>query len=219
MKYEVIINLFKFIGGLLSSSALDIPKMTIEGRTQLKLRPAAEKDVSPTTELIRSAYSYWVENGVVVLPATQSTEKTRSHLLDGRGFVATDDMGNIRATFSLDNVDLVVQTDSITAKAEYADTGIAYVGTPSGNQAIDGRYLEFKKLAVDRSLGRQGIGHALYMVAEDYARTHGYDGVILETVKEATWLYDWYIGLGFKVYGKHVYGSSGLETLLLVKRF
>ncbi|MCB1025881.1 MAG: hypothetical protein KDB79_15910 [Acidobacteria bacterium] len=207
------------LGGLLSSPAFDIPKTTLDIQPRLKLRRAAEKDVSSTTDLIRTAYSYWVESGVVVAPATQSNEKTRSHLLGGRGFVATDDSGDIRATFSLDNVDLTVEPSSLTAKAEHAKTEISYTATTPVEHDIEGRYLEFKKLAVDPSLGRRGIGLALYMIAEEYARAHGYDGMILETVKEATWLYEWYLDLGYKVYGGHVYGGSGLETLLMIKRF
>jgi len=208
-----------FLGGLLGSPAFDIPKTTLDVQPRLKLRRATKEDVSSTTDLIRAAYGYWVENGVAVAPATQSAEKTRSHLLNGLGFVATDDTGSVRATVSLDNVNLVVGPSSAIAKAEHAKTEISYTATASENQDIEGRYLEFKKLAVDPAIGRRGIGHALYMIAEDYARTHGYDGMILETVKEATWLYEWYRELGFKVYGSHVYGGSGLATLLLIKRF
>ena len=215
---KAILTCAGILGGLMSTPAFKIPNFTLNGSTPLKIRAAKEKDVIETTELIRSAYSYWVENNVIVSPATQSVDKTRSHLLEGRGFVAIDSTGVTRATFSLDNIYLKVRNETFTAHAEHAAKDIDYERI-SSELIVDGRYLEFKKLAVDRDLGEQGIGRSLYDVAEEYARSNGYNGVILETVKEATWLYEWYLRMGFKVYGKHIYEGSKLETLLLVKQF
>lgn len=70
-----------------------------------------------------------------------------------------------------------------------------------------------------KSHGQKGLGRELYNIAEQFSRDHGYDGVILETVKEAAWLYDWYLNMGFEVHGSHQYPGSTLQTLLLIKRF
>lgn len=206
------------LGGFMSSPTFDIPKTKIEGKTPLTLRAAKEKDVAPTTDLIHSAYGYWVDNGVKVSPATQSVEKTRSHLSGGLGFIATDANGEIKATFSLDEAQIGGSETAVIVQTKYVKSQIEFIRV-DGMLPISGRYLEFKKLAVAPELFGQGIGRTLYDIAEEYARTRGYDGVVLETVKEATWLYDWYIGMGFKVVGKYVYPNSKFETLLLAKKF
>jgi len=38
-------------------------------------------------------------------------------------------------------------------------------------------------------------------------------------VKEAGWLYGWYVRLGFKRVGTHRYPGSQVETILMVKTF
>lgn len=81
------------------------------------------------------------------------------------------------------------------------------------------QYLEFKKFAVDPDLANAGVGTKIYQLVEAHAREHNYHGMILETVAEAEWLYDWYLRLGYQVVDGKIYPGSTLKTLRLVKNF
>ena len=202
----------------MNKSYFDIPKAEIKREhLLLTVRPATQADVEATTKLIQAAYSYWVKNGVVVSPATQTEEKTASHLLNGRGFVAVNETGEIKGTFSLDEIELSDNTSEIFAKYKSDSSTINYRKSASDTSSLHaGIYLEFKKLAVAPELLKQGIGQEIYKIAENLGKVINYQGMALETVKEAKWLYEWYLKLGYSIAGKYKYGSSSLETLLLV---
>lgn len=196
-----------------------IPEVEIKRENlTLKIRAANQADVEATTKLIQAAYSYWVKNGVVVSPATQTEEKTASHLLNGRGFVAVDEAGEIKGTFSLDEVELSDKGSEIAATYKSDNSTVNYQKVENGLSSLKhGTYLEFKKLAVSPELLRQRLGLELYELAENLVIKNKYKGMALETVKEATWLYEWYLKLGYNIIGKYKYGSSKLGTLLLAK--
>lgn len=180
------------------------------------LRPARSGDVPVVTNLIRKAYSIWPSVGVDVSPAKQSEEKTRAHLVR-LGFVLEDAQKKIVGTFSLDEATIDFQNDSIVGKYNYEPAEVTYRRTKPDQTEVSGKYLVFKKLAIDPDQGRSGLGLSLYKIAEQYALDNGYTGVALETVIEARWLYDWYIGMGFKEVGGYRYSPGKLETLLMVK--
>lgn len=199
----------------------NIPSQTIKDRdgSEYLLRAATENDVSSTTSLIRKSFQYWVDNDVPVSPAKQTEEQTRKHLLDG-GFVLENKDGEIVGTFTLEESSVEVANDIFRVSYSNPQDLVEYSQIESGIEIDEkGKFLVFKKLAIDPELGRKGLGQKLYGVAEKYARDSGYKGMMLETVIEAKWLYDWYVGLGFEVVGSHQYSGSQFETLLLVKRF
>jgi hypothetical protein len=83
----------------------------------------------------------------------------------------------------------------------------------------NGRLLIFKKAAVRSDLAASGLGAQFYQLAEGWGRTNGFDGMILETVREAEWLYNWYSRLGFQPIGNYQYPGSKVETILMLKLF
>lgn len=194
-------------------------QLTLKDGTKVNVRAATGKDVGAVTELIHHAYGYWMDEfGLKLSPQTQSAEKTEKHLV-GLGFVATDDAGQVVATFSSDEVKITETPEALDVKFRFANDRVSYTKAENLNTPINGRYLEFKKFATDPSISKQGLGKQLYLMAENYARANGFDGVVLETVYECRWLYEWYLEMGFQVVGKHRYPGSKLDTLILVKRF
>lgn len=194
-------------------------QLTLKDGAKVNVRAATKKDVGAVTDLIHQAYGYWMDEfGLKLTPQTQPTDKTEKHLV-GLGFVATDESGKVVATFSVDEVKITETPENIDVKFRFARDGVSYTKAENLNTPVNGRYLEFKKFATDPSLGRQGLGKQLYLMAENYARANGFDGVELETVYECRWLYEWYVEMGFQVIGKHRYPNSKLDTLILVKRF
>jgi len=200
-----------------SSHRFSVPDQIIEMPLGAfyELRVATVEDIPDTTHLIRRSYSYWVENGIDVAPAHQTQDKTMSHLLE-RGFVITDVQKRIIGTFSLDVIRLRKTGGNIEAQFE---SGSKVEYESKTHEAVGGRFLEFKKLAIARDLSKTGIGRRLYDLAEEYARSQDFDGIVLETVIEARWLFDWYISMGYEAVGGLVYSGSKMETLLLMKRF
>lgn len=199
----------------------NIPKQVVTDRNgaEYSLKSATEKEIAPTTVLIRKSFKYWVENDVPVSPARQTEEQTRKHLIEG-GFVLENEQKEIVGTFTLE--ESAVEITENGYRVTYSNPHDLVKYSQSGSFIEfnkEGKFLVFKKLAIDPDLGRRGLGQKLYDIVEKHARENRYQGMMLETVIEARWLYDWYIDLGFEVIGSHRYPGSQFETLLLVKRF
>jgi GNAT superfamily N-acetyltransferase len=131
------------------------------------------------------------------------------------GYVAENKNGKIIATFSIDN-----------GRTQYSDTSVLFF--EGNDEALSFSNLKsdiksnhtlliFKKLAVDPNYAKLGLGSTLFNMAEQIARDNGYEGMILETVLEAHWLYEWYRTLGFIPVGKYRYPNSQVETVLMIK--
>jgi len=182
------------------------------------VRPGGTEDVSEATRLIHDAFSIWKEQGLSLGPMYQTDEQTVAHLV-GKGYVAENSKGELSGTFSLDegavqrigetNIRFVEDGGSI----DYSRIGDAETLIPSG------RLLVFKKAAVKRDTANSGLGSELYALAEKSGRKNGYSGMILETAKEAGWLYDWYVRLGFRPIGSYRHPGRAVDTILMVKTF
>ena len=180
------------------------------------IRNALESDVTPVTELIHRSFQVWAQAGLRLGPMFQTDAQTSSHLL-GKGVVALDQNDKIVGTFSLDDGFIAINSDRNIDFQEGAAITIFQVTAPA--EIRSGKYLVFKKLAVCPSIGRSGLGLHFYQMAEKEARSAGYVGVVLETVREAQWLFHWYEKLGFLVIGTNRYPGSPIDTLLMIKNF
>jgi GNAT superfamily N-acetyltransferase len=190
------------------------------GRTGV-LRPGVSKDAGDVTALIKKAFVYWTSNGVHVSPANQTIEQTLRHLPD-LGFVLESSDRQVVGTFSLDFGRIDVASDGVLNFYEGTSGVIPFKHLESAklnSKHVPSPCLIFKRLAVEPFLGRQGIGRALYNFAEGFARECRFDGMALETVKEAGWLYQWYRDLGFESIGEYRYPGSALSTILMTKSF
>jgi len=180
------------------------------------IRVALPSDVAPVTGLIHSSFQVWAKEGLRLSPMAQTQAETSSHLLE-KGFVATDKNNKIVGTFSVDDGQIATTSAGELNYLE-GNESTSFKAT-TGAPIKKGKYLVFKKLAVDPLIGRSGLGRFLYQATEEMARANGYSGVVLETVREASWLSHWYENLGFSVIGSHRYPGSQVDTLLMVKNF
>ncbi len=188
------------------------------GGAEFSLRSGADRDVSKVTELIHDAFSIWKEAGLSLGPMYQTDEQTAAHLV-GKGYVAENSRGELAGTFSLDEGTVrELGTTKVRLDAEGSVTDYARIGEPK-TVVPKGRLLVFKKAAVKRDTANAGLGSELYALAEKNARDNGYAGMVLETVKEAGWLYDWYVRLGFKPIGVYRFPGRQVDTILMVKVF
>lgn len=187
-------------------------------KTSYTFRPANLEDVSVVTRLMHSSFEIWKKRGLKLSPMFQTNDTTAKHLLN-HGFVALDNSKKIVGTFSLNACRIVVNNGKIIF-SEGASAPIAFTPVPTQIALCDGRYLVFKKAAVSPSNSRKGLGRTMYDIAERKAKDYGFDGMALETVREADWLYQWYIDLGFNPIGKYIYHPGGtIETILMIKLF
>lgn len=185
---------------------------------RFSVRPGGAADVSKVTGLIHDAFSIWKEQGLSLGPMYQTDEQTSAHLM-GKGYVVENLQGELSGTFSFDEgavqrrgkakIRFTEGVDSV----DYSRVSDAKTFIPSG------RLLVFKKAAVKRDTANSGLGAKLYALAEKIARGNGYSGMLLETVKEAGWLYDWYVRLGFKAIGFYRYPGRQVDTILMIKPF
>ncbi len=188
-------------------------------RNHYLLRKASKEDIKIVTNLIRESYQHWVAVGLKVRPAFQTEETTETHLLNG-GMVLEKKDHEIVGTFSFDTAKVTHQDSFLMADYTNPSEHVEYAPKLETNQqSIDGKYLVFKKLAISPSLQKAGLGRKLYDFAEEYGRTKAFKGMMLETIVEADWLYQWYINMGFEVIGGVTYAGSEIETLLLRKFF
>ena len=109
--------------------------------------------------------------------------------------VLENESSHIVGTFTFEDVKISFSSDVIKAAFSNPTDQVDYAlkNTGSNISSIDGNYLVFKKLAIDPSLQKTGLGRKLYDFAEEYGRNKNYKGMVLETIIEAKWLYEWYI--------------------------
>lgn len=72
-------------------------------------------------------------------------------------------------------------------------------------------------LATHPGMARSGLGTSILRFAENLALALKLDGVVLETVKETQWLYDWYTNENYQTIGIYHYPSRPIETVLKLK--
>jgi predicted N-acetyltransferase YhbS len=203
----------------MTTDPAQIPNTTVvlPSGAKFSVRAGNVADVPRVTELIHRAFDVWKEKGLKLGPMFQTEAQTVEHLV-GKGYVAENSQGEIVGTFSLmeGHVGPVGKGKVLFTgdgdPVEYPRIG-DLLGLPSGPLLV------FKKAAVQRDAANSGLGSKLYALAERHARNEGYAGTVLETVKEAGWLYDWYMRLGFKPIGSHRYPGRQVDTILMVKPF
>ena len=194
-----------------AESSLELPS-----GVRYSIRPALEADAREVTKVIHDAFEVWKEIGLTLGPMLQTIEQTKKHL-KGKGVIAQDSRGVIVGTFSLDEGAVALRGDGLIDFIEGEDAFV-FIATDTALKTPGGKLLVFKKAAVVRDKAHHGLGTHLYALAEKLARDNGYSGMILETVKEAGWLYDWYIRLGFRPIGKYCYPGR-VDTILMIKLF
>ena len=207
-------------GGLVTTGPAQIRNEVIQlpNGARFSVRPGGAADVSQVTGLIHDAFSIWKEHGLSLGPMYQTDKQTAAHLV-GKGYVAENSKGELSGTFSLDEgaVRQIRKTKIRFTEggesADYSRIGDSKAPLPSG------RLLVFKKAAVKRDAANSGLGSELYALAEKTGRENGYSGMVLETVKEAGWLYDWYVRLGFRPIASYRYPGRQIDTILMIKPF
>ena len=165
------------------------------------------------TRLIHAAFEVWSRRGLNLSPMRQSEAETAAYM--SSAFVAEDSRQRLVGTFALGEARLSRVVDGVV----FAESGSAPVvfAAPVGLGDLPERAAVFKKAAVRPDEAKAGIGALLYTTAESLARERGFPALALETVREADWLYAWYLGLGFRVIGSRRYAGSSLETVLMLK--
>ncbi len=185
---------------------------------RFSVRPGAAADASQVTGLIHNAFSIWKERGLSLGPMYQTDEQTAAHLV-GKGYVAENSKGELSGTFSLDEGS-VRRIGKTTIRFIEGDESVDYSRIGNSKAPLpSGRLLVFKKAAVKRDAANSGLGSELYTLAEKTGRENGYSGMVIETVKEADWLYDWYVRLGFRPIGSYRYPGRQIDTILMIKPF
>jgi predicted N-acetyltransferase YhbS len=201
-----------------------VPKPKVEATVKdsnghvYRVRAAIPEDIPAVTLLIRNAFEIWKREGLSLSPMTQTDLQTARHLVD-KGFVAENSAGELVGTFSLDKGSISRDASGSIQFIEGDHQPISFSAYDSISIASSERLLVFKKAAVRLDLANSGLGKQLYRLAETIGRENGFDGMVLETVKEARWLYEWYVKLGFQPIGSHRYPSSQIDTVLMIKRF
>jgi hypothetical protein len=207
-------------GGIVTTGPVKIKNavVALPNGAKLSVRPGVAEDVSKVTTLIHDAFSIWKERGLDLGPMHQTDEQTAAHFVSD-GYVAVDSKGALAGTFSLEEG--AVRPAGKT-KLRFTEGGktVEYSRLAGAKGALpSGPLLVFKKAAVKRGAANSGLGTELYALAEAAARENGYAGMILETVKEAGWLYDWYVRIGFKQIGSLRYPNRSIDTVLMIKPF
>lgn len=175
---------------------------------------AEENDVENVTELIHLAFEVWKMKGLDLSPMHQTPEQTRKHLL-GKGLVLKDSQQKIIGTVSFDIGSIETSTDKYLFY-EGAQEPVPYRRN-SDQKISQSRFLIFKKLAIHPDISRSGLGRSVLKMAETMTRDLNLDGVLLETVQDADWLYDWYANEDYQTIGFYTYPSRPLETVLMLK--
>jgi len=179
-------------------------------------RPANESDVSVATEVIHRAFDVWKRAGLSLSPMFQDDSKTRAHLVE-KGFVIESPSQEIIGTFSVE--DSRLENDGPFVQF-FEGSDIPYPYKKLTAEIIpSGRFLVFRKAAVLPKFRQSGLGMQMLDIAELIAKREGYQGLILETVESADWLFNWYLKLGFSVIGRYQYPNSAIETVLMIRPF
>jgi GNAT superfamily N-acetyltransferase len=185
---------------------------------EVRIRAAKLSDVTAVTALTHRAFDIWKAQGLKLSPMFQTDEKTTSYLID-KGFVVENYAGAIIATFSFENGSISVAANNEVNFTEGNSPAALFEGIGNNQYYNNQPFLIFKKLAVSPDYSKLGLGNQLYQISESIGRANGYSGIILETVKDANWLYEWYVRLGFSPIGSHKYTGSQVETILMAKPF
>ena len=194
-------------GHLSTETMVNVPSVSavirLPSRKVFTVRPAREADVPQVAQVIHDAFEVWKAQGLTLGPMLQTDEGTRGHLI---------------GTFSLENGARRRMSDGSVEFAEGMETN-AYASVDPSISLPSGRMLVFKKAAVKREQANSGLGGRLYALAEEAARENGCAGMILETVKEARWLYEWYVRLGFKMIASYRTPGRQVDTVVMIKPF
>lgn len=185
-----------------------------EGSKKISVEVATNSSIKEVTDLIHISFKVWKFYGLDLSPMTQTINETEKHLIN-KGLVFKDQDKNLVATVSFeigsinleDNCYLLDLGEANPTKYNKIDSDLV----------IDQQVLIFKKLAVHPNFARKGIGKSIFQSIEKLAVSNKFNGICLETVKEATWLYDWYLLEGFKPIGTFNYPSRPLSTVLMYK--
>lgn len=71
--------------------------------------------------------------------------------------------------------------------------------------------------AVLAKLARSGLGLTLMKTIENFAKQSSYDGTILETGQEASWLIDWYKKNRFEIFAESDPSLKKIKTVMMIK--
>ena len=144
----------------------------------------------------------------------QSVDQTIKHLVS-KGLVLKNSNHEVVATLSFD----LGRIKSQGKQHLFFEGDQEVVPYQSSSDLIfnDANLLIFKKLAVHPKYANSGIGKAILKKVEEMAIEYNFDGVLLETVEDADWLYNWYLNENFSPIGHYTYPSRPLVTVLMFK--
>jgi hypothetical protein len=191
-------------------------KINLKSGQAVIISMAEEDDVETVTELIHLAFEVWKKKGLDLSPMHQTLEQTQKHLV-GKGLILKDSQQKIIGTISFDIAFIKTSNDKYLFY-EGDQNPIPYQRNSNLNIS-NSRFLVFKKFAIHPNSSRIGLGLLVLKMAEQMAHDLKFEGVILETVQEANWLFDWYKNENYQTIGYYTYPSRPIETLLMLKMF
>ncbi len=175
---------------------------------------ASENDAEDVTNLIHRAFAIWKVYGLDLGPMHQTVEQTRCHLV-GKGLVIKDQFDKAVGTVSFDFA--IIETTTENHLFQVDGQPLIPYRKLNDLELKNNRFLVVKRIATIPDSGRSGLGKSILRFAENLARTLKMDGVVLETVKEVRWLYEWYKTESYQTIGIYQYPGRPLETLLMHK--
>jgi predicted N-acetyltransferase YhbS len=207
-------NIEQILSQFLSNSLNS--KLILKNESKVFVATANTEDIEPVTQLIRNAFEVWKQKGLDLSPMYQTSAQTQKHLI-GKGLVVKDENSNIIGTVSFE-IGRIQPTLNKNMFYEGDQESVPY-SREFDLALTDAKFLIFKKIAVHPNLSRTGLGKAILHMAEVIAHQYHFDGILLETVQDADWLYDWYLNEDFKIIGTYTYPSRPLQTVLMLKSF
>ena len=176
---------------------------------------ADNKHMAIGHKIIKDAFAVWRTKGLDLSPMRQSHEETSIHLLK-KGFIIFLNQDPV-ATVSLEEGEITCD-QKIDFLLKDGDNTILYQKIGNCTTPRQGKFLVIKKFAVKQGVAKKGLGLKILKELESLAPRLGFGGTVLETVREAEWLYLWYLQQGYKVIGSHTYSNSKYETVAMLKR-
>lgn len=191
-------------------------RFLLKGGKQLTATIGSDKDVEAVTKLIHEAFAIWKVDGLDLGPMHQTIEQTKGHLV-GKGLVLRDGEQRPVGTVSFDFATIETTSDQ---HLFYVDNQPLIPYRKLSSVSLKNhRFLIIKRIATHPDTGRSGLGTSILRFAENLALALKLDGVVLETVKETQWLYDWYTNENYQTIGIYHYHSRPIETVLKLKMF
>lgn len=174
-------------------------------------RRCVVEDFDEVGAIIADAYAIWASYGFVV--TRPAHEQLAKYLLkDGWVFEHPD-------THEVIGVVCLTEANQKVSKKK-CEIHLPHKSVETNlSEDVNGRYMFFYTLAVAPKYGKSSYGRQILDWIEEKAKNEMYEGLLLETGRDTTWLCEWYLKLGFSVIGHSEENSKRPPTVLMIKTF